>query len=952
MTQVDLLTAVQPPDGWFAVLGLKDGAPVRQTLVYTREEFDEVAAQYVAQERNVYFAVAKYATDANRTKANVLGLKSFWLDIDCGPTKAVVNEKTKRPNGYIDQAEGIKELKRFCKLIGLPKPLIVNSGRGLHVYWPLEQVISREEWEPVAKRLQHLCFLHNFYIDAAVFEVARVLRVPGTFNYKDDPPTQVEVLQDAPPTNFEAFRKLLGAKEASTISFSPGRELTELGKALRDNIEYSFARIMRKSAKGEGCAQLMYAYTNQNDISEPQWFNALSTAKFCKDSASAIHKMSDAYEGYDPVATEKKISHIAGPHNCATFERDNPGGCDGCKFKGVITNPILLGKDIKEASLKDNIVTEIVEDDEGNLESETYVIPTYPKPYFRGANGGIYRKPFEEEGEPILILEEDFYVVKRMRDPVEKDVIIMRLHKPKDGIAELKIPVAKSADVTELRSILAGESIVMGRKRFELLIEYIFIAINTLKNEKRSELMRTQFGWADRDTKFIVGDQEVTVQGTYHSPPSTITSKVVPFLRPVGSFDKWREVFSLYGRPGLEPHAFAALTAFGAPLFKFFGQSGAMINVIHPTSGTGKTTILHMCNSVWGSPKGLLAVAEDTLNGKIMRLGMYNNLPYTVDEITNTSPMDFSTLVYNITQGRGKDRVKQSANELRDNLTSWSTIALCSSNSSFHEKMTTAKTSPDGEMMRLVEYKIEACDAVDAALGKHMFDHQLLENYGHAGLVYAEFLVNNLKFCIDTCLDVQSKIDKALNLTQRERFWSAVVAANIAGGLLAQSIGLIDWDMVSIYKWSKTMIQDMRRESAPPMLDVTAIIGDYINRHMQNILVVKGNADRRSSMPTLPSMEPRGELLIRWEPDTKLLFLTVKGFQSDCAKHQVNYRDTVKRLTAEGIFIKNDNKRMSKGMKISSPGVACLILDGSKEDFINMDNVVKVGDTDADSGEG
>lgn len=952
MTQVDLLTAVQPPDGWFAVLGLKDGAPVRQTLVYTREEFDEVAAQYMAQERNVYFAVAKYATDANRTKANVLGLKAFWLDIDCGPTKAAINEKTKRPSGYIDQAAGIEALKRFCKLLGLPKPLLVNSGRGIHVYWPLEQVISREEWEPVAKRLQHLCFLHDFHIDAAVFEVARVLRVPGTFNYKDDPPTQVEVIQDAPPVNFEEFRKLLGAKEAPTVSFSPGRELTELGKALRDNIEYSFSRIMRRSIKGEGCAQLLHAYTNQNDLSEPQWFNALSTAKFCKDSASAIHKLSDAYEGYDPAATEKKISHIAGPHNCATFERDNPGGCEGCKFKGVISNPIVLGKEIKEASLKDNIVTEIVEDDEGNLESETYVIPTYPNPYFRGVNGGIYRRPFEEEGEPILVLEEDLYVVKRMRDPVDKDVVIMRLHKPKDGVAELKIPVSKSADVAELRSILASESIVLGRKRFELLTEYVFAAINTLKNEKRSELMRLQFGWADRDTKFIVGDQEVSVQGTYHSPPSTVTAKIAPHLRPVGSFEKWREVFSLYGRPGLEPHAFAALTAFGAPLFKFFGQSGAMINVIHPTSGTGKTTILHMCNSVWGSPKGLLAVAEDTLNAKIMRLGVHNNLPYTVDEITNMSPTDFSTLVYNMTQGRGKDRVKQSANELRENLTSWATIALCSSNASFHEKMTSNKTSPDGEMMRLVEYKIEACDAVDAALGKQMFDHQLLENYGHAGLVYAEYLVNNLKFCIDTCLDVQAKIDKALNLTQRERFWSAVVAANIAGGLLAQSIGLLDWDMVSIYKWSKTMIQDMRKESTPPMLDVTAIVGDYINRHMQNILVVKGNADRRSNMQSLPSMEPRGELLVRWEPDTKFLYLPVRGFQNDCVKHQVNYRDTVKRLAAEGILLRNENKRLSKGMKISTPAVACLVLDGAKKDFLDMDSVTKTENTDADGGEG
>ena len=141
-------------------------------------------------------------------------------------------------------------------------------------------------------------------------------------------------------------------------------------------------------------------------------------------------------------------------------------------------------------------------------------------------------------------------------------------------------------------------------------------------------------------------------------------------MGPVGSLEKWQEVFNLYGTRGLEPHAFAALTGFGAPIFKFLGQRGAMLNVIHPSSGTGKTTILHMANSIWGSPDGLCCVKEDTLNAKILRLGMYNNLPYTVDEMTNMKWEDFSALVYNITQGRGKDRVKASANELRRHVAS------------------------------------------------------------------------------------------------------------------------------------------------------------------------------------------------------------------------------------------------------------------------------------------
>ena len=196
MPNVDLLNRVQAADGWFAVLGIKGKSNVRQVLVETREEVDKVSAEFVEQKRNVFFGCAKYKTGTNRKKENVQSVKCFWLDIDCGETKAQVNEKTGRPDGYIDQATGLGDLKRFCSLIGLPRPMLINSGRGIHVYWPLTEPVTREEWEPVANRLNELCVLHNLYVDASVFEVARVLRIPGTFNFKDEPPSPVEVISD------------------------------------------------------------------------------------------------------------------------------------------------------------------------------------------------------------------------------------------------------------------------------------------------------------------------------------------------------------------------------------------------------------------------------------------------------------------------------------------------------------------------------------------------------------------------------------------------------------------------------------------------------------------------------------------------------------------------------------------------------------------------------------
>lgn len=94
MTDKDLLSIVQPSDGWFAVLGIKGKDNVRQELVETREEVDVVVAKFVAQKRNVYFGVAKFETNKNRLKENVKALKAFWLDIDCGESKAEINPKT------------------------------------------------------------------------------------------------------------------------------------------------------------------------------------------------------------------------------------------------------------------------------------------------------------------------------------------------------------------------------------------------------------------------------------------------------------------------------------------------------------------------------------------------------------------------------------------------------------------------------------------------------------------------------------------------------------------------------------------------------------------------------------------------------------------------------------------------------------------------------------------
>jgi hypothetical protein len=115
-----------------------------------------------------------------------------------------------------------------------------------------------------------------------------------------------------------------------------------------------------------------------------------------------------------------------------------------------------------------------------------------------------------------------------------------------------------------------------------------------------------------------------------------------------------------------------------------------------------------------------------------------------------------------------------------------------------------------------------------------------------------------------------------------------------------------------------------------------------------NTLVVNGEVDKRTNMESLPNMEPRGELLIRYEPDTKHLYVASKQFKEFCVKQQTNYKSLLKTLTDQQVLLETVNKRMSKGMKLVSPAVRTLKFDASKSEFLQIDALI-ASDADRDS---
>jgi hypothetical protein len=203
----------------------------------------------------------------------------------------------------------------------------------------------------------------------------------------------------------------------------------------------------------------------------------------------------------------------------------------------------------------------------------------------------------------------------------------------------------------------------------------------------------------------------------------------------------------------------------------------------------------------------------------------------------------------------------------------------------------------------------------------------MYENYGHAGPIYLEYIVKNKDLVIDTLRTVQKKIDALVGLESRERFYSATAAANITGGLIAKECGLIDYDMARVFNWVVGMLRELKESIIAPTEDYSANIGEFINENWFKVLVINDMADNRTGLDQIPLIEPKQELVIRIEPDTKKTYISAKHLRQYCSKQQVPVQDMLIKLREAEAYEGTMKKRMSKGTKIPSPPVEVFVFN-------------------------
>ena len=824
-----------------------------------------------------------------RSQANALYLKNFFLDIDCGekwPLK--------------DQNAGKLELIKFVKETGLPFPAVVNSGNGLYAHWILDEPVPADKWRTAAFLLKSIVAAYSPALggDASrTSDSASVLRAPGTTNRKPGRPEKpVVIIRDAEPLPFLAFAKYLEAAAKKKKINCAAVQAPQPAKDLNADFMVTTDTPSDAARVADRCTQLGKMRSSGGDVTEPLWYACIGVLIFCTDGDRVVHEWSQGYSGYSAAETDTKIaqwrSSGMGPTTCAKFGGENAAGCVGCPRNGKIRSPIVLGRPDPVA-----------------LPVPDAQCPA-PERYRRAADGLFY----EEEGTWFNFYDQELYLDCLAYDEsLGYEVMVIKHHLPHEGKMECVVRSSLVNDPKALLTTLSDNHIkVVGVKEKKCMVGYLESYQARLQRQRSMTMLLCQMGWKTaRNGKpmFVHGRKIFHSDGKVEDASlAKNVPKAAEGFRSAGSLAKWVQATEILGQPGMEPFAFALLAGgFGAPLMKFTGFDGALVSMVGE-SGAGKTMMLRMIHSVWGHHSDLMMLRDDTKNAMVSRLGVYGNMPFTVDEITNIDGVELSDFVYKITQGRDKARQTRNAEE-KKLLNTWNTIAVTTSNTALVDKLSGIKQDASAEINRVFEYNVDKNPRFEGQVATGLY-WVLDENYGHAGEVYAKWLVQNIDTIKVKLEHARRIVEERADMEPDERFWGAVVSAAVYGGVIAQELGLIKFSVANVLTWAASAVRAMRRDKIDLSGDTVGILGQFIDTHAGNRLMVKGNPQSKEGCSVLEA--PRGPLYMRYELDTHLLFISRAAVKRWVTLGLGSYTLLRTELQKSGILV-NPNKKKVLG---------------------------------------
>jgi len=242
-----------------------------------------------------------------------------------------------------------------------------------------------------------------------------------------------------------------------------------------------------------------------------------------------------------------------------------------------------------------------------------------------------------------------------------------------------------------------------------------------------------QLGWAEYNEQEVF--KHHTLLGSTEKSHYNGTFKV----EPQGSFEEWEKIIQSEVFTST-PLTLALVAGFASPVVAWIAKDFDLEVVLFHISGDstmGKTTAARVFVSPFGAPTskagGTLLKWNGTSNGIIGHLVDNMGVPVAIDEASMNKMKDFTEMIYTLAEGTEKARMtKTLANRERRR---WAGVLFSTAEHPLIEK-TNHNTGLQVRMMELPN--IQWTESKDHAT---KIKNALLNNYGHAGARFVEYLL-------------------------------------------------------------------------------------------------------------------------------------------------------------------------------------------------------------------
>ena len=443
------------------------------------------------------------------------------------------------------------------------------------------------------------------------------------------------------------------------------------------------------------------------------------------------------------------------------------------------------------------------------------------------------------------------------------------------AIVEKKIIASNTAIIQ-----LANRGIEVNSENAKNLVSYLADIIELNDLEITDGI--THLGWINKD--FIPYTSKYKYDGdvAYKNIFESVSKK--------GNYEKWKmEIKKL--RADSRTLRFLMASSFASPLVKIF-QINPFVVHVWGKSSNGKTVAEMICASIWGNPaKGKLLSSLDSTKVASERLcNFLRNIPLILDElqITKTKYKNYDTLIYELTEGKGRDRGTVDGGLTET--TEWDNIIIVSG-----EEPITNASSKEGVKNRVIE--IEENEKI-VENGNEVVN-VILNNYGFAGKEFIE-IIQNKEDLFDEYNNLVERLKKDTNSPKQiNAIATILIADKIVSDLIFKD------NSITLEESKDYFTKDI--DEADRYID---LIIDIANANINNFY------DSNNEFP--PSGQVWGKIEKTTDGKGAIMyydFIPTKLYQI-LEENNINWNSIKKKMTDKGYIIKSSDGKYQVSIRM------------------------------------